>query len=230
VAAAAEPIVLRGKPANLAGRLGFVPRARHALIELELPGDCGIDGTVHAAIVPTDGGKASRIVARADRFLAPGKYAGRLALDEASYPVRAEVAPRPHARFEPRRIDTEAAPGAELEVKCRAVNNGNTELVVPDGGDIELFPGDVFERREAAALLASFEFPAEPGHEDALAAKSAGRARIVVEKGAGPLGPRESRELELRVELPAKLACDEQYQGSWSVMGRSMTLAVRTVG
>lgn len=226
---AGEPIVLQGKPANLTGRLGFASPARRAVIELELPDAFAMDRSVPADILASENGRGSLIVARLDRSLAPGAYEGELAIDETVYPVRAEVAARAHARLAPRRFDAEAAPGAEVDFKVAVVNDGNVELVVPADGEIELYPPDVFERREAAELLALFEFPPEPAHEAALAASSAGCASVTVLEGAGPLASADARGLAVRVALPRSLACGDIFEGSWPVLGRSLTFAVRTI-
>ncbi len=116
----------------------------------------------------------------------------------------------------------------DLAVRARAGESATASVVLHNGGNVGVDVRKVYvvplEESEALdrAIIAGLTTDRQAVDRfgvaaDSLAGSQAGVARTVVTQGAGPLGPGETRQVDLELRMPEGLEAGTPYSGTWTV-------------
>jgi hypothetical protein len=158
----------------------------------------------------------------------PGTYEGAVQIGDERVPVVVEVAPQPDLDASPPSFTLAVAPGSDAQIGLTLVNRGNVPVEIHRAYAFNLLERGGIEEAVHAALREN----AESGEQrlarlmDFLSERHGGLVRVAVEKGAGPLVPGESRELQAALRFGSELRAGAVYSSTWEIANLNLSIEV----
>lgn len=161
-------------------------------------------------------------------YTPPGTYDGNVTIGEREFPMTVDVEPYENLVLSPPQLNLIAAPGDHITTHLTLANSGNITCDIGKAHAFGLFDIEGAERAVGATLRDS----TPEGHDkinrlmDRLADEHAGFVRVQIEKGEGPIGAGETRELTVRLRFPDNMKPSRAYTGTWVFFNLAYQLRV----
>lgn len=223
-----DRIEISGPPRNLKAEIHLeAGGARVMPVELSLP-----DGpSIQRAYVRARGPGTGEIRLKLPDETPPGTYSGEARVGDSSLQIALNVVPVLRVRVRPGLTPVSAEPGGRAEFTITVSNTGNVPVDVPKQAVLDLDDDRGQDRALGRALRADLgegERRVDRFFEE-LRDSHGGEGRVTVLKGAGSLGPGESRELRCQLEVPMTTEPDRSYSGGWGFGNSGHALVVEVL-